>query len=133
MQSVQHQSLASHMSPCGTPNTESRFSSTFPSSRAIKIVPPKPNTYQMQLQNYEALADYRDYVMHQRIAAKRSDANVSSSSSSACATAFGLPSDDLRSLVASKHVNFGTSTRADENQLFEHDYYPEEGIFELDL
>lgn len=130
MQSAQHQSLSSHMSPCGTPNKESRFPSTFPASRSIKIANPKPNTYQMQLQNYEALADYRDYVMHQRISAKRSEANLSPPS--ACATAFGLQSNDLRNLVVSKQVNFGNS-RADENHRFDHDYYPEEGVFEMDL
>ncbi|GAX21923.1 hypothetical protein FisN_30Hu127 [Fistulifera solaris] len=132
MQSAQHQS-SSHLTPCGTPNKEElQFSSTFTASRSIKIAPPKPNTYQMQLQNSEALADYRDYVMFQRISAKRSEPNVVSSSPT-CARAFGLPSEDLRSLVTSKQISFAKSRVDEHGHPFDHDYYPEEGIFEMDL
>jgi hypothetical protein len=85
----------------------------------------------MQLQNYEALADYRDYVMFQRISTKRNEPTALSPPT--CASAFGLPSEDLRSLVTSKQISFAKSTVDEHGQLFDHDYYPEEGIFEMDL
>lgn len=83
----------------------------------------------MQLQNYEALADYRDYVMYQRISTKRIDANLSSAS----ATSFGLQPNNLQHLVASKQISFANTGMEDDNTHFDQEYYREEGIFEMDL